>query len=60
MYTYDNLTSGGVHIHLSMSENKESNYIFVHHIYTGTFVMKYFVHVDEAIKFIHSINPNED
>ena len=57
MYTYDNITLDGYHIHLSMSENRDSNYIFVHNIYEGTLTMKYFVHVQDAMDFIHSIRP---
>jgi hypothetical protein len=59
MYTYDNITLDGIHIHLSMSESRESNYIFVHNIYENRLTMKYFVHVEDAIAFIHSIRPEE-
>jgi glutamine synthetase len=60
MYVYDNFTVNGVHIHLSMSESKESNYIFVHNIYENRLTMKYFTRVEDAIEFIHSIRPLED
>jgi hypothetical protein len=59
MYTYDNITLDGIHIHLSMSENSESNYIFVHNIYENRLTMKYFTRIEDAIKFIHSIQPEE-
>jgi hypothetical protein len=60
MYTYDNITLDGIHIHLSMSESRDSNYIFVHNIYENRLTMKYFTRVDDAIAFIHSIRPRED
>lgn len=59
MYTYDNITLDGYHIHLSMSINNESNYIFIHNIYENTLTMKYFTRVEEAMKFIHSIRTDE-
>ncbi len=59
MYIYDNITIDGIHIHLSMSEDRESNYIFVHNIYENRLTMKYFTRVEDAMKFIHSIRPEE-
>ena len=60
MYIYDNITSEGIHIHLSMSESKDTNYIFFHNIFNGVFMMKYFTDVTAAMEFIHSIKPHDD
>ena len=59
MYTYDNITLDGIHIHLSMSESRDSNYIFVHDIYDNLLNMQYFTRVEDAMKFIHSIRPKD-
>jgi hypothetical protein len=59
MYTYDNYTIDGIHIHLSMCESKESNYIFVHNIYEDSLTMRYFLKVEDAMNFIHGFRPEE-
>ena len=54
MYTYDNITRDGLHIHLSMS-NHNTCYIFVNDIYNDCLTMRYFCNMESALIFIKSI-----
>jgi hypothetical protein len=60
MHIYDATNKQGLHIHLSMSNTVNSNYIFVHNVFSGMFSMRYFTDLHQAMEFIHSINLEDD
>ena len=55
MYTYDAITPTGVQIHLSMSSNYNTCYIFVNDIYANQLTMKFFTDTNSALQFIQSL-----
>ena len=54
MHIYDAVTLGGLHVHLSMSENNATCYIFVNDIYANTLTMRFFTDMESAVEFIRS------
>ena len=54
MYTYDAFTTNGLQIHLSMSNNYNTCYIFVNDIYGNNLTMKFFNDTESALAFIQS------
>jgi hypothetical protein len=60
MHIYDATNKQGLHVHLSMSDTVTSNYIFVNNIYSGSFIMRFFTEMNQAMEFIHSINLEDD
>ena len=54
MHTYDTLTTDGIQIHLSMS-NDNTGYIIVNDIYDNSLRMFYFVDAESARRFISSL-----
>lgn len=54
MHIYDAITKTGLHIHLSMMDER-SFYILVHDLVNFTLTMKFFNNVQEATSFIQSL-----
>ena len=52
MYTYDNITRDGLHIHLSMS-NHNTCYIFVNDIFSKRLILRFFNDTESALEFIN-------
>lgn len=54
MHIYDAITTTGLHIHLSMSD-ENTFYILVYDIDNYMLTMKFFNNVDTAMQFINSL-----